>query len=716
MSSSHIATVAISTLLATLLPAAASAETLQLQGVLTSAGGGTAADGSYDMTFALYVAAKDPVAAWTEGPVKVVVQSGRFDYALGTTKKVPDAVVAQVKTGWLGVQVGAEPEFPRSQLHMVLSARRATIAEQLACSGCVANAQIANGTIAAEKLAFTWAGSKTKGGPASAALDLQCTGCVSLAELKIDGDLDLGGNGLKAKAVAATTVTAGKFVGDGSALTGIKIPTGECKTKGHVVKGIDADGSLQCVLAMDPAALPADGLDEISGDLLANQFVDDIVSKTTPKGIPDNNPVGIDDTLDFPDIGIAQKLNVHVHIKNSDMAAVTVSVFDPNNAKYVLYDKGGPGKELKASWPTPDKVVSGDPGTWVGKNPKGKWRLVVTDTKFLNNADDGEIVSWGVSIQTLSTKKVQVKGNLILATQTAPCDGFSKGAIRYNDAIAGIQVCDGKAWWPRLAGQSKDEPGTTCKTIKDDAPRAQSGVYWIDPDGAGKGAPFEVYCDQQTGGGGWTLVVKVKGNDATMNRKNTAQWRNKQLIGSCANTSAENALCTGYDKVPFSDVMIRSLAKPLRNLAWGHRDAYASMWDVVNKGTRVYTRNRLFGAVHNLDYNGDPVYHRDCGPMSFGFLTADWSQNNNGGIAGHNIPHGHAGGVVGASLNDWANWKSGSSYPHTALSTQYCMTDFALGGGYGGLAGNDSYAINSHWWGNGNEYSWNWNAHGVFLR
>jgi hypothetical protein len=38
---------------------------------------------------------------------------------------------------------------------------------------------------------------------------------------------------------------------------------------------------------------------------------------------------------------------------------------------------------------------------------------------------------------------------------------------------------------------------------------ATSGVYTIDPDGAGSVAPFSVYCDQTNDGGGWTLLGRL---------------------------------------------------------------------------------------------------------------------------------------------------------------------------------------------------------------
>ena len=410
---------------------AATPTTMRIEGVLLSNGGSPAADGDYDVTFAIYAAVSGGVAAWTEGPVKVGISGGRFTAEIGKSKAITAAVLAPLASSWLGVKVGDDPELPRSPLSSVAFAVIASVAESVNCTGCISGDQIGNGAIAAAKIGFNYAASSTKGGPA---LDLTCTGCVTTDEMKFDADVDLAGNSIKAKNgtfsgdIAALSVTATSFQGDGSKLTGIKTPSGECKKAGEVVKGINGDGTLKCVVAMDPSALPNDALNEVSNDLLSNQFVDTI-DGAKGTAIPDNTGGEANAVLDFPDIGISQTFALTVDVSNSDLSTLSLVVLPPDDKKtgWVLCDPCGKADE-KVYQKTFDKdnlPKSGDLVKWINANPKGAWNVKALDSGFciiqkpgndqvcdLAKKTDGAIVSWSIKIQTLSNQKIKSSGDV----------------------------------------------------------------------------------------------------------------------------------------------------------------------------------------------------------------------------------------------------------------------------------------------------------------
>lgn len=521
--------------------------TLAVHGVLSAAGGGPVADGDYKVRFALYKTDKDAAPVWTEGEVLVGVKSGRFTQLLGTLKPMTPAMLAGLAPGWLGLKVGTDPELPRVALTSVPWSLVAAQAADLACSGCIGETHLAANAVTADRVAFAWAAAKTKGGAALSALDLECTGCVSVSELKPDGDLDLGGNAIKAKAAAigalqAGSIAATSYVGDGSKLTGIAKVSGDCKVPGEVISGIAPDGSLKCV-KVATGDLPPDALDNVSGGLLTNEFSEAFASANTPVAIPDNNPTGVGDELIVPDIGNAKSLRVLVKINNSDIKTLTVELFDPGNTKYVLFDKNGAGKVLEGTWPTPLKPVSGDLGSWQGKNPKGKWRLRAIDTGFFNNKTDGEIVSWSIVVDVVSNQKVEAKGKLVTsaglqftvaAKPPAPCNTANHGLAYLDSAANALRICNGVQYYDiyLVKPGTKESPVASCQELLTKDPGAKSGTYWLDVDGAGPKVAFEAWCDMTLADGGWTMALNLDTSDGHVMWWANDLWTNAATWGS----------------------------------------------------------------------------------------------------------------------------------------------------------------------------------------
>jgi hypothetical protein len=258
------------------------------------------------------------------------------------------------------------------------------------------------------------------------------------------------------------------------------------------------------------------------------------------------------------------------------------------------------------------------------------------------------------------------------------------------------------------------QPAANCKEIKDAYPASAEGTYTIDPDGTGPRQPFAVVCDMTTGGGGWTLVAKLTGQDSIMNRTNQSQWRQRNLIGNTSDLREENALGAAYETVPFTDVLIRSVRAPDRNLAWRHPSQFQSMWHVVEAGQRVSNGVKLFGSVYNLDYTSYPgsTYHNDCYMLKYGFFGFDSTQNSTG-IAGHSLQTGHTGAVIAASI--FQNG-TGNYGPDDGRFTN-CVTDFGAGACYNNCeAGANQKNLQAHWWGAGNTYTADFRAHAIFVR
>jgi subtilisin-like proprotein convertase family protein len=369
-------------LLGALTPVAGQAavpSTLDATGTLTSALGTPAADGNYTANFTLYGGPVGGSALWYEGGVQLTVKNGAFNYTLGAKTPLTPTLLASGAV-WLGVQIGQEPELTRRQLQTVPYALRASVAEGVDCSGCVAIGALSS------EVQSTFAKKLDLPAVASTGSYKDLKDLPKLADVAMSGAY---GDLINAPVLA-------------------KLGT-NCGT-GLVLRGFKADGSVDCAVA----SLPVDGLATVSNGLLTNQFVSTTPGKTNV-AIPDGIGAGVTDTISFPDVGVAQKLWIQVDLTSSNVANLSIELFGPSQTSpYVLYKGTKTGTSLSTKFNLDTPIATGDINAdWSGKNPAGVWSIVVKDPKSDGLSSDGKF-SWSLAVQTVSSQKVEVTGNLVL--------------------------------------------------------------------------------------------------------------------------------------------------------------------------------------------------------------------------------------------------------------------------------------------------------------
>lgn len=343
--------------------------------------------------------------------------------------------------------------------------------------------------------------------------------------------------------------------------------------------------------------------------------------------------------------------------------------------------------------PLHDTVFDGSPrylGLSLGATALGPRQLLAT-------------VPSAVHATNLSGGSVAVTGLLTLGDPAGSTCAVN-GALRFNTASSSLQICDGAAWhtlYNTGKGRTSANPATSCKQIDElyngEVQLAESGPYWIKPAGY-SGAAFEVWCEMDTNGGGWTLVGKVigatyNGDGGVLDGVDTARWINRQYLGSVNNLTLENALGPAYESVPFTDFMLVGLNDPNDKLGWRHSETFTSLHAVFSSATQRRASALLFGNHKTLDYRSG--CEQASGPDSTGpqFYGFNINSDSNGGDSGT---------LVNGYGHGWCSALAGFGRDNSA--------EGYTGGGLGAYCYGRAHQMGRHYWGWGdgcNSAGWN---------
>jgi hypothetical protein len=147
-------------------------------------------------------------------------------------------------------------------------------------------------------------------------------------------------------------------------------------------------------------------------------------------------------------------------------------------------------------------------------------------------------------------------------------------------------------------------PGTASSSayqIKQDYPSSTDGFYWIKNASINGGAPFRIYADMTTAGGGWTLILK---------NSSYGGWTLANAIDLNAqipftkNEDITNSSTPNYSIIKWADYIKKSASGFQYMIDAYARNSYGGIWTANGAYSFVSTSNANTNITLNTNYGG----------------------------------------------------------------------------------------------------------------
>jgi hypothetical protein len=292
---------------------------------------------------------------------------------------------------------------------------------------------------------------------------------------------------------------------------------------------------------------------------------------------------------------------------------------------------------------------------------------------------------------------------------TNDCGAANEGSVRYVASLDRLELCNGAAWVAVGLGasgggssgssggngQTQEQAALSCASPREQSSGLATGIYWIDPNGGSTDDAFQVHCEMNLGGGGFTLIATLSNVDGqrgwSLTSPRFANWLNATGLVQATPSLTEDYKSRAYSELPADDLMIVTdkgvygVWSGLRHRPFRDRllessascvapsNAYARL-KVVNASVASLNRDIILNSV---DYNAP-------GACPLGFTASTTQDSAVLAFAESNSPSGSSPVPGGCNTGDGPHgigqsWATNIKAPNSqvACAEGSCYEDFA---------------------------------------